>query len=80
MLNAPCKLPPGPFGHILAHEIGHVLLGTDSHSPTGLMKPGWNSLDLGAMLASRLEFPRCDSEMIRNNLIAGRHIVQPESG
>ena len=60
------------LGHILAHEIGHVLLGTDTHTAAGLMKPGWNSLDLGAMLASRLEFSPLHSEMIRNNLIAGR--------
>jgi hypothetical protein len=60
------------LGHILAHEIGHVLLGTDTHATAGLMKPGWNSRDLGAMLSSRLEFSSLHSEMIRKNLIAGR--------
>jgi hypothetical protein len=72
MLNAHASSAGAILGHILAHEIGHVLLGTASHSRTGLMKPGWNSLDLGAMLASRLEFAPVESEMIRNNLIAGR--------
>jgi hypothetical protein len=66
------------LGHILAHEIGHVLLGTDTHAPTGVMKAGWNSLDLGAMLASRLEFSPLHSEMIRSNLVAGRQPVRPE--
>lgn len=74
MLNRRASSAGAILGHILAHEIGHVLLGTDTHTPTGLMKAGWNSLDLGAMLASRLEFSPLHSEMIRNNLIASRHI------
>jgi Zn-dependent protease with chaperone function len=60
------------LGHILAHEIGHMLIGTDVHSSTGLMKPGWTNIDIGAMLASKLEFSPLHSEMIRNNLIASR--------
>jgi hypothetical protein len=60
------------LGHILAHEIGHILLGTDVHAATGLMKPGWTNLDIGAMLASKLGFSPLHSEMIRNNLIASR--------
>ena len=29
------------FGRVLAHEIGHLLLGTLTHSPTGLMRGHW---------------------------------------
>lgn len=29
-------------GRVAAHEIGHLLLGRNSHSPTGLMRAGWN--------------------------------------
>jgi hypothetical protein len=29
------------LGHVMAHEIGHVLLGVGSHSEEGLMRPTW---------------------------------------
>jgi hypothetical protein len=29
-------------GRVAAHEIGHLLLGRNSHSPNGLMRAGWN--------------------------------------
>ena len=29
-------------GRVAAHEIGHLLLGRNSHSPHGLMRAGWN--------------------------------------
>jgi hypothetical protein len=30
------------LGRVMAHEIGHLLLGTNSHAPTGLMKASWH--------------------------------------
>ena len=29
------------LGHVMAHEIGHLLLGVNSHSSDGLMQPDW---------------------------------------
>jgi hypothetical protein len=29
------------LGHVIAHEIGHLLLGVNSHSRDGLMQPDW---------------------------------------
>jgi hypothetical protein len=29
------------LGHVMAHEIGHLLLGVNSHSHDGLMQPNW---------------------------------------
>jgi hypothetical protein len=29
------------LGHVIAHEIGHLLLGTNGHSDIGLMRPDW---------------------------------------
>ncbi len=34
------------LGHAMAHEIGHLLLGVQSHSPTGLMRARWDRSDL----------------------------------
>jgi hypothetical protein len=33
------------LGHVMAHEVGHLLLGTHSHTPTGLMTADWHPLE-----------------------------------
>jgi hypothetical protein len=33
------------LGHVMAHEVGHLLLGTSSHTPTGLMIADWHPLE-----------------------------------
>jgi hypothetical protein len=33
------------LGHVMAHEVGHLLLGTHSHAPTGLMAVSWRPLE-----------------------------------
>jgi hypothetical protein len=30
------------LGRVAAHEIGHLLLGTNGHAPHGLMRPSWD--------------------------------------
>jgi hypothetical protein len=30
------------LAHIMAHEVGHLLIGENSHSDKGLMQPNWN--------------------------------------
>lgn len=39
---------PTLLGHAMAHEIGHVLLGTIEHSPAGIMKARWSQADFQA--------------------------------
>ena len=40
-------MEPGPLlGHAMAHELGHLLLGSNSHSQTGLMSSNWRTKDL----------------------------------
>src|SRR5262249_17234624 len=34
------------LGHAMAHEIGHILLGSNSHSSSGLMKAKWGAEDM----------------------------------
>jgi len=34
------------LGHVMAHEIGHLLLGTNSHSALGIMRPHWQAEEL----------------------------------
>jgi hypothetical protein len=30
------------LAHVIAHEVGHLLLSTSAHSPTGVMQAGWD--------------------------------------
>jgi hypothetical protein len=55
---------------VLAHEISHVLQGTNQHSETGLMKARWNGQDYDAMQQKPLEFTSFDVTLIQNGLNA----------
>jgi len=56
------------LGHVLAHEIGHVLMRTDQHAQEGEMKARWNEDDLATMRSSDLKFTPEDVARIRSNL------------
>jgi hypothetical protein len=60
---------PRILGHVLAHEIGHVLRGTDAHSWTGVMKAHWDDSDYRAMRARGLRFSAEDAATIRLRLV-----------
>jgi hypothetical protein len=53
------------LGHAMAHEIGHVLLNFESHSPTGIMRANWNMKDLLDGANGRLHFTTNQAEVIR---------------
>lgn len=42
-------------GYAAAHEIGHLILGTD-HSPAGVMKASWDAKDMLAMCQNSVHF------------------------
>lgn len=56
------------LGHVLAHEIGHVLLGHDGHSEKGLMKARWNANDRRGMNYHLLPFSLDTADSIRQSL------------
>ena len=56
------------LAHVLAHEIGHVLLGSERHAPTGVMKARWDRPDFDAMEKEQLEFTSTDVDLIRERL------------
>jgi hypothetical protein len=53
--QSPAELPT-MLGYAMAHELGHLLLGTNSHSPTGLMRADWRTKDLTGMAQGGLAF------------------------
>ena len=56
------------LGCVLAHELGHLLLGTNSHSPSGLMQPRWDSATLSAAARSGLFFTSAQTALLRSRL------------
>jgi len=56
------------LGCVIAHELGHLLLGTNSHSASGLMQPRWDSYALRAAALSSLFFTPAQSAALRSRL------------
>jgi hypothetical protein len=52
----------------MAHEIGHLLLPSGSHSSRGLMRGDWNLEDLRQVDRRRLKFSAREGELIRDVL------------
>jgi hypothetical protein len=56
------------LGHGMAHELGHLLLGTNSHSSSGLMRAHWTGEDLAMASKGNLRFSQEQSLRITNRL------------
>jgi hypothetical protein len=54
------------LGLAIAHEIGHVLLNSNSHAPTGLMRADWSRHELRRKDAAAWTFADMDAERIRS--------------
>jgi hypothetical protein len=53
------------LGHVLAHEIGHLLLGANAHSTAGIMKAQWFTGDLHRIAQGGLLFTPGEGAHIR---------------
>ncbi len=58
------------LGHALAHEVGHLLLGPNTHSPVGIMRAGWNEQDLHRISRDGLRFTSEQAGQIRRAVLA----------
>ena len=56
------------MGHVLAHEITHVLQGTNFHAVSGVMKAVWESGECRRMTVHPLMFTATDILLIRHGL------------
>ena len=52
------------LGHVLAHEITHVLEGVPRHSDGGVMKARWDRRDLQCLIHRALRFDLVDAALI----------------
>ncbi len=57
------------LGHVAAHEVGHLLLGANSHSKAGIMRPRWTAGELGNTGVRRLVFTDKESSMMKERLL-----------
>jgi hypothetical protein len=53
------------LGHLIAHEVGHLLLGSNSHSSGGIMAARWHTFELASLAAGKLLFTPEQSQKLR---------------
>ena len=61
------------LGFVIAHEVGHLLLGSTSHSSSGLMQARWDSSALHSALHNTLFFTPNQSATLRSRLSETPH-------
>lgn len=61
--------PIVPLGVTMAHEMGHLLLQSATHSLTGVMKPRWLAKDLVAAERGNLTFSREEGRSLQNAIM-----------
>jgi len=56
------------LGHVMAHEMGHLLLPHDAHAAAGLMKRGWDNHQAILAATGSLTFEASQAAQIRTRL------------
>jgi hypothetical protein len=57
------------LGHVMAHEIGHLLMGTSTHSPIGLMRKRFSDDELRRRSQIDWQLTRSDAKNVRVGLL-----------
>jgi hypothetical protein len=67
--NAHLPLADGELlGYVIAHEVGHLLLGTDSHTHEGIMQGRWEDAQLREAQKGNLQFTSSQAAFMRECL------------
>jgi hypothetical protein len=61
---------PELLGHVMAHEIGHLLLRSSAHSSEGLMRADFRPSDLKKAAQRRLRFTLEQTSLIQERVLA----------
>ena len=56
------------LGHVMAHEVGHLLLATNKHSRRGLMQAHWGASAIRDAIMGRLTYEREQQDRMRRGL------------
>jgi hypothetical protein len=60
------------LGYAIAHEVGHLMLGTPEHSNFGLMKAVWSRSEANSLAIGRMDFDPYSAKILRNRFLAAR--------
>jgi len=63
------KLARTLLGHVLAHEIGHLLMRSTSHSISGIMSGRWTGDELRRISEGTMPFTALESNVMRDRLL-----------
>jgi hypothetical protein len=63
------------IGRVMAHEIGHLVLGTNTHSASGLMREIWTFAELTRNRAQDWMFSGAQRDRLREARLLGRRIT-----
>ena len=56
------------LGYVMAHELGHLLLGSNAHSPDGIMQAHWESEQLRSVTMGQLRFTPAQAAKMRSRI------------
>jgi hypothetical protein len=59
---------PEILAHVIAHELGHVLLPGPAHAVSGIMRANWNTTDWTLIQQKRLNFTTEQARFLRAEL------------
>jgi hypothetical protein len=65
----------GIMGAIIAHEIGHLLLGSNAHAAIGIMRAHWQDAELRMLSKGELLFTTEQGARMRTNLVQEERAV-----
>jgi hypothetical protein len=63
---------PDILGNVMAHELGHLLLGSNAHAAWGIMRAHWQGEELRRIAKGNLWFTADQAVRLRGKPIAGR--------
>ena len=66
------------LGHVIAHEVGHLLLVTNKHSRRGLMTSHWDARVTRDAILQRLYFDSAEKKRISKQLVRRLKTGRPE--
>lgn len=67
---------PSILSHVAAHEIGHLLLGANSHSSAGIMHARWTAEELASARVGGLIFSENESRQMKAKLATAMHATK----
>jgi hypothetical protein len=67
------------LGDVIAHEIGHLLLGSGAHAASGIMKANWRGPESVLVAQGRMLFDKSDAIRLRRSIFErkGTHAKPP---